>query len=254
MKHTSFDISGKVALVTGASKGIGRSIALTLADGGADIIATARNEEELKELVSEIKSMGRNAVYIVADLSRTKEAIGMANRALEIFGRVDILVNNAGVSFPQPALEVTEEAWDTTMNVNLKSLFFITQVIGKKMIEQKKGKIINISSQAGIVGLEDHAAYCASKGGLILLTKVLAIEWGRYGINVNAIAPTVILTPMGERAWADPEKRARMLAQIPIGRLGYPEDVSGVVLFLASSVSDLITGAVIPVDGGYTAR
>ncbi|MGB9682807.1 MAG: SDR family NAD(P)-dependent oxidoreductase [bacterium] len=254
MKHTSFDISGKIALVTGASKGIGRSIALTLADGGADIIVTARNEEELKELVSEIKSMGRNAAYIVADLSSTKEAISMANRALEIFGKVDILVNNAGVSFPQLALEVTEEAWDSTMNVNLKSLFFITQVIGKKMIEQKKGKIINISSQAGIVGLEAHAAYCASKGGINLLTKVLAIEWGRYGINVNAVAPTVILTPMGERAWADPVKRAKMLEQIPIGRLGYPEDVSGVVLFLASSASDLITGAVIPVDGGYTAR
>jgi len=198
MKQARFDISGKIALVTGASRGIGRSIALTLADGGADIIATARNEEELKELVSEIKCRGRNAAYIVADLSSTKEAISMANRALEVFGRIDILVNNAGVSLPQPAIEVTEEAWDTTMNVNLKSLFFITQVIGKKMIERKKGKIINISSQAGIVGLEDHAAYCASKGGLILLTKVLAIEWEKYGINVNAVAPTVILTPMGE--------------------------------------------------------
>lgn len=185
MENISFDISGKKALVTGASKGIGRSIALTLARARADIIATARNEEELKELVSEIKNMGREAVYIKADLSNTKEAIDMANKALEIFGEISILVNNAGVSFPQPALEVTEEAWDITMNVNLKSLFFITQVVGKKMIEQRRGKIINISSQAGIVGIEEHAAYCASKGGLILLTKVLAIEWGRYGINVR---------------------------------------------------------------------
>ncbi len=254
MVYPSFDLSGKVAMVTGASKGIGRSIALTLANAGADIIATARNEEELKELVSEIKGKGKNAIYIPADLNNTEDAVKMANKALEIFGRIDILVNNAGVSFPQPALEVTEEAWDTTMNVNIKSLFFITQVVGKKMIEHKKGKIINISSQAGIVGIEDHSAYCTSKGGLILLTKVLAIEWGKYGININAVAPTVILTPMGEKAWSDPEKRAKMLEQIPLGRFGYPEDVSGAVLFLASSASDLITGAVIPVDGGYTAR
>lgn len=254
MNHLEFDLSDKIALVTGASKGIGRSIALTLARAGADIIATARSEEELKGLVSEIKGLGRRSEYIVADLSNTREAINMANESLKIFGRVDILVNNAGVSFPQPALEVTEEAWDITMSVNLKSLFFITQVIGRYMIEQRKGKIINISSQAGLVGIEDHSAYCASKAGVISLTKVLAIEWGKYGINVNAVAPTVILTPMGERAWADPMKRLRMLEQIPIGRFGYPEDVAGVVLFLASSASDLITGAVIPVDGGYTAR
>lgn len=254
MNYLRFDVSGKIALVTGASKGIGRSIALTLANAGADIVATARTEEELKELVSEIKELGRRAEYIVADLSNTKEAIDMANEALRIFGRVDILVNNAGVSFPQSALEVTEEAWDNTMNINLKSLFFITQVVGKNMIEKRRGKIINISSQAGLVGIEDHSAYCASKAGIILLTKVLAIEWGKYGINVNAVAPTVILTPMGEKAWADPIKRAKMLEQIPIGRFGYPEDVAGLVLFLASEASNLITGAVIPVDGGYTAR
>ncbi len=254
MIFPEFDMSDKIALVTGASKGIGRSIALTLAKAGADIIVTARTEEELKKLVSEIEGFGRRAEYIVADLSNTKEAINMANRALEVFGRVDILVNNAGVSFPQSALEVTEEAWDTTMNINLKSLFFITQIIGKGMIEQKRGKIINISSQAGLVGLEDHSVYCASKAGIILLTKVLAIEWGKYGINVNALAPTVILTPMGERAWADSAKRLKMLEQIPIGRFGYPEDVAGAVLFLASKASDLVTGAVIPVDGGYTAR
>jgi 2-deoxy-D-gluconate 3-dehydrogenase len=164
------------------------------------------------------------------------------------------LVNNAGVSYPQPALETTEDRWDETFQINLKSLFFLTQVIAKAMVKQGGGKIVNISSQAGLVGLEDHAAYCATKGGLILLTKVLAIEWGKYKINVNAVAPTIIMTPMAERAWADPKKREEALKKIPIGRFGKPEDVVGAVIFLASPYADLITGAVLPIDGGYTAQ
>jgi 2-deoxy-D-gluconate 3-dehydrogenase len=247
-------LEGKIALITGASKGIGRAIALAMADVGADIIATARTEEELIELCEEIRKKGRRAEYIVADLRSTEEAKAMAQRALEIFGRVDILVNNAGVSYPQPALETTEDRWDETFQINLKSLFFLTQVIAKAMVKQGGGKIVNISSQAGLVGLEDHAAYCATKGGLILLTKVLAIEWGKYKINVNAVAPTIIMTPMAERAWADPKKREEALKKIPIGRFGKPEDVVGAVIFLASPYADLITGAVLPIDGGYTAQ
>jgi 2-deoxy-D-gluconate 3-dehydrogenase len=247
-------LEGKIALITGASKGIGRAIALAMADVGADIIATARTEEELKELCEEIRKKGRRAEYIVADLRSTEEAKAMAQKALEIFGKVDILVNNAGVSYPQPALETTEDRWDETFQINLKSLFFLTQVIAKAMVKQGGGKIVNISSQAGLVGLEDHAAYCATKGGLILLTKVLAIEWGKYKINVNAVAPTIIMTPMAERAWADPKKREEALKKIPIGRFGKPEDVVGAVIFLASHYADLITGAVLPIDGGYTAQ
>lgn len=247
-------LEGKVALVTGASKGIGRAIALAMADVGADVIATARTEEELRELCDAIREKGRRAEYIVADLRSTEEAKAMARKALEIFGKVDILVNNAGVSYPQPALETTEDRWDETFQINLKSLFFITQIIGKAMVEQGGGKIVNIASQAGLVGLEDHAAYCATKGGLILLTKVLAIEWGKYKINVNAVAPTIIMTPMAEKAWADVKKREEALKKIPIGRFGQPEDVIGAVIFLASPYADLITGAVLPIDGGYTAQ
>lgn len=247
-------LEGKIALITGASKGIGRAIALAMADVGADIIATARTENELKELCSLISEKGRRAEYILADLRHTEEAKAMARRALQIFGRVDILVNNAGVSYPQPALETTEDRWDETFQINLKSLFFLTQIIGKAMIEQGGGKIINIASQAGLVGLEDHAAYCATKGGLILLTKVLAIEWGKYKINVNAVAPTIIMTPMAEKAWADERKRNEALKKIPLGRFGQPEDVVGAVIFLASPYADLITGAVLPIDGGYTAQ
>lgn len=249
-----FGIEGKKALVTGASKGIGRAIAIALGEAGADVVITARTEEELKEVRDIIKQKGRECVYIVADLRSTEEARRMAEEALRVWGRIDILVNNAGVSYPQPALETTEDKWDETFQINLKSLFFITQTIGRAMVANGGGKIINISSQAGLVGLEDHSAYCASKAGLILLTKVLAIEWGKYNINVNAVAPTIIMTPMAERAWADVKKREAALSQIPLGRFGKPEDVVGTVLFLASSLSDLITGAVIPVDGGYTAR
>lgn len=247
-------LEGKIALITGASKGIGRAIALAMADVGADIIATARTEEELKELCEAIRAKGRRAEYIVADLRSTEEAKAMARKALQIFGRVDILVNNAGVSYPQPAFETTEDRWDETFQVNLKSLFFLTQIIGKAMAEQGGGKIVNIASQAGLVGLEDHSAYCATKGGLILLTKVLAIEWGKYKINVNAVAPTIIMTPMAEKAWADVRKREEALKKIPIGRFGQPEDVVGAVIFLASPYADLITGAVLPIDGGYTAQ
>jgi len=247
-------LEGKIALITGASKGIGRAIAFAMADVGADIIATARTEEELKELCEAIRAKGRRAEYIVADLRSTEEAKAMARKALQIFGRVDILVNNAGVSYPQPAFETTEDRWDETFQVNLKSLFFLTQIIGKAMAEQGGGKIVNIASQAGLVGLEDHSAYCATKGGLILLTKVLAIEWGKYKINVNAVAPTIIMTPMAEKAWADVRKREEALKKIPIGRFGQPEDVVGAVIFLASPYADLITGAVLPIDGGYTAQ
>lgn len=247
-------LEDKVALVTGASKGIGRAIALAMADVGADVIATARTEGELKELCEAIRAKGRRGEYILADLRSTEEAKAMARKALQIFGRVDILVNNAGVSYPQPALETSEDRWDETFQINLKSLFFLTQIIGKGMMEQGGGKIINIASQAGLVGLEDHAAYCATKGGLILLTKVLAIEWGKYKINVNAVAPTIIMTPMAEKAWADVRKREEALKKIPIGRFGMPEDVVGAVIFLASPYADLITGVVLPIDGGYTAQ
>ena len=160
-------------------------------------------------------------------------------------------MNNAGVSFLNPAEKLTEEEWDKTLSVNLKGLYFLSQAIGRHMIQKKSGKIINIASQAAVVALENHIAYCASKAGVVAVTKVLALEWGKYNINVNAIAPTIIMTPMGKKAWSG-EKGEKMLERIPLGRFGEPEDVAFTAAFLASDISNMITGTTIMVDGGYT--
>jgi 2-deoxy-D-gluconate 3-dehydrogenase len=174
--------------------------------------------------------------------------------AVKAFDHIDILVNNAGINIPQWAVDVTEEAWDNIMDINLKGLFFVAQAVGKVMIQQKKGKIINVSSQAGSVGLLRRAAYCTSKGGVNLLTKVLAIEWAPHNIKVNAIAPTFIETPMTQPMFQDKSFRDYVLGNISLGRLGKPEDVVGAVIYLASEASDLVTGHVLLIDGGWTAH
>ncbi|HVP79654.1 MAG TPA: glucose 1-dehydrogenase [Thermodesulfobacteriota bacterium] len=252
MDFPNYSLSGKTALVTGASKGLGRHAALSLAHSGADLIVTGRNKEELEDLVTAIKALGRKAEALTANLENVSEATQLARKCLEMTSRVDILVNNAGVSYPQNAIDVTEEKWDKTFSVNLKSLFFLTQEIGKSMIQRGSGKIINMASNAGVIGLEAHAVYCSTKGALILLTRVLALEWGPKGINVNAIAPGVTLTPMVERAFTDPVRRAEILKQMPIGRFGKPVDVSGAVVFLSSSASDMVNGETLVIDGGYS--
>jgi 2-deoxy-D-gluconate 3-dehydrogenase len=254
VEFPDFRLTGKTALVTGASKGIGRHTALTLAHAGADVILTARDEPGLQETAGQIRSLNRKAEIITADLAHPEEIRALARQALQKSNGIDILINNAGISFPESALETKLEHWDLTLEVNLRAPFLLSQLIGRHMIEKGGGKIINIASQAGIVALADHAAYCASKAGLILLTKVLAVEWGPHNIQVNAVAPTVILTPMAEKAWADEKKSQAMLAKIPLGRFGKPVEVSGAVLFLASSASDLVTGEVLVIDGGYTAQ
>lgn len=253
-RFPSFSLIGKTALVTGASKGIGQHVALTLAHAGADLVLVARDIPSLGCTAEAIHAMGRKAEYIVADMAKAEDIQAAAEQALAGGRKIDILVNNAGISFPEAVVEVKLEHWDATLNVNLRAPMLLSQLIGRRMIEQGGGKIINMSSQAGLVAIADHAAYCASKAGLILLTKVLALEWGPHNIQVNAVAPTVILTPMAEKAWADEAKRNAMLAKIPLGRFGKPVDVSGAVLFLASPAADLITGEVLTVDGGYTAQ
>jgi 2-deoxy-D-gluconate 3-dehydrogenase len=255
MELPSFSLTGRTAVVTGASRGIGRSIALAMAEAGADIFATARVEADLRAVADEVRARGRACHTTLADLASVEAVRAMAAEAVSSLGHVDILVNNAGVALPQPALDVSEDAWDTQLDVNLKGAFFCAQAFGRHMIERGAGgRIINVTSQAGVIGLVDHAAYCASKAGVGLLTKVLAIEWGRHGVLVNAVAPTVILTPMGERVWGEPAKRDPMLAKIPLGRFGRPSEVAGVVVFLASDAASLITGETILVDGGYVAQ
>jgi NAD(P)-dependent dehydrogenase (short-subunit alcohol dehydrogenase family) len=250
----AIDLSGRRAVVTGAGKGIGREICLELARAGAAVCAVSRTESDLKSLGEEIEALGARYGYCVAGVGGPVEAERIASVAEEALGGVNLLVNNAGVSYPAPAEAVTEVEWDAMFDTNVKGAFFLSQAIGKRMLARGGGRIINVTSQAGLVALQDHAAYCASKAALGMITKLLAVEWGPHGITVNAVAPTVILTPMGERVWGDPEKARPMLAKIPIGRFGRPPEVSAVVAFLASDMASLMNGEVLALDGGYTAQ
>jgi NAD(P)-dependent dehydrogenase (short-subunit alcohol dehydrogenase family) len=250
----TIDLTGHHALVTGAGKGIGREICLELARAGADIFAVSRTREELDSLGREIESLGARYGFAVADIRGPSTAQRLTAEAAATIGEVDILINNAGVARNALAEHVTEEEWDTTLDINLKAAFFLAQAVGRGMIEHGYGRIVNVTSAAGLAGLPEHAAYCASKAGLGMITKVLAIEWGGRGVTVNAVAPTVILTPLGEQVWGAPEKGGPMLAKIPVGRFGMPIDVATVVAFLASDHASLINGETIAVDGGYTAQ
>ena len=250
----AIDLSGRRAVVTGAGKGIGRSICLALAEAGADVFAVSRTQSDLGSLGEELAPTGVRYGYSVVDLRGKETAEYVAAEAGAALGAPDVLVNNAGVADNAPATDVTEEQWDTTLDVNAKGAFFLSQALGRSMLESGWGRIVNVSSQAGLVALEQHAAYGASKGAMNMLTKVLAIEWGPRGVTVNAVAPTVILTPMGEAFWNEPERREPMLEKIPLGRFGVPTEVASVVAFLASDHAALINGAIIPIDGGYTAR
>lgn len=236
---------GRRVLITGAGKGIGREVATLLAGCAATVIAVSRTKSDLDSLASEIR-----CETIVADLSDAAEAHRAAIRA----GRVDLLVNNAGISIPQSFLETTADAFDKTIAVNVRAAMIISQIVAKGMIERGGGgAIVNLSSQASMVGLADHTAYCASKGALDQLTRVMALELGRHNIRVNAVNPTVTLTPMGEMAWGDPAKRDPMLAKIPLGRFAKPRDVANAVAYLLSEQADLITGITLPIDGGFLA-
>ncbi len=249
-----FDLTGRVAVVTGAGRGIGSHVALALAKYGADLVLCSRTLSELENVAQEARDFGRNVLINQADLTIVSDINEMVAEAQRAYGHLDILINNAGINIPQKAEEVTEEAWDKIHNINLRGLFFCAQAVGKIMIQQKKGKIINISSQAGSVGLLQRAAYCSSKGGVNLLTKVLAIEWARYNINVNAIAPTFIETPFTKPMFEKEGFRDYVLKNIPSGRVGKPADVVGAIIYLASSASDLVTGHTLLIDGGWTAQ
>ncbi|HTK12101.1 MAG TPA: glucose 1-dehydrogenase [Ktedonobacteraceae bacterium] len=235
----------KRILVTGAGKGIGREISLLLARLGATVIAVSRSAEDLASLHAEI-----GGETIVADLTSVEGARSAAEQA----GRVDLLVNNAGISIPQSFLETSVEAFDATLAVNVRAVMLISQIVARGMIERGQGgAIVNLSSQASMIGLLDHTAYCASKGALDQLTRVMALELGPHQIRVNAVNPTVTLTPMGEMAWSDPAKSGPMKARIPLGRFAKPLDVAHAVAYLLSEQADMITGTMLPVDGGFLA-
>lgn len=248
-----FGLEGKRALVTGATRGIGLEVCRVLADAGADIAAVGRDENGLREASAAVKASGRTCVTITADLSSLAGPVEAGREAVKALGGIDILVNNAGIALIDPLLSASADDWDKTMAVNLRAPWLLAREVVPGMIERRAGKIVNISSQAGVVGLEGHGAYCASKGGLNMLTKVMTVEWAAHNIQINAVCPTVILTPMGEKVWGQPEKGKPMLARIPAGRFGKPIEVADMVLYLASAASNLVCGEVLLIDGGYTA-
>lgn len=251
-KQSPFILIGQVALVTASSKGIGKACALALAAAGADIIFGLHQLSSGKALVKQIENMGRKVLPVQMDVSKMDEITTAVQAGLKHFKHIDILVNNAGIGAPNPAEHVTEKDFDETLNVNLKGTFFTAQAVGKVMMKQKKGRIINMCSQAGFVALPTESVYCMTKAAIAHLTKCLALEWSPYNIKVNAVAPTFIKTP-GTKKWLDDaDFRASVQKRIPLGRIGKPEEVAEPVVFLASPAASLITGETLMVDGGWT--
>ncbi|MCM5553185.1 GolD/DthD family dehydrogenase [Pleomorphomonas sp. NRK KF1] len=245
----SFSLTGKVALVTGGGSGIGSAIASALAAKGATVGVIDINEAIAK---AKAEKLGGGATSFVCDVSNPDSAEAVIAAAEKAFGRIDIMVNSAGIVQLAPAEELPRDFWQSTIAVNLSGTFYMSQAAGKAMIRAGRGgKIINMASQAGTVAIDQHVSYCASKFGVIGLSKVLAAEWGKYGINVNTISPTVVLTDLGRKAWDNPKGEA-LKARIPAGRFALPEEVAAAAVFLASNGADMITGADLLIDGGYT--
>jgi NAD(P)-dependent dehydrogenase (short-subunit alcohol dehydrogenase family) len=250
-----FDVSGKVALVTAASRGLGRAIALALAEAGADLALGLRDLNSDHGVTAEIGARGRRALPLQMDMTQPKQIQQAVDRAVEHFGRLDILVNNAGIAPDNLAENVTEEDFDRTLAINLKGTFFACQAAGRVMIRQKGGTIINMGSQAGFAALPTESVYCMTKAGISHLTKCLAVEWGQHNITVNAVAPTFIHTPGTESCLSDPAFRQDVIERVAaLKRIGEPIEVAGAVVFLASPAASLITGHTLIIDGGWTAR
>ena len=248
-----FDLTGRVAVVTGAGRGLGRSMALALAAAGADIVAASRTPGEIESLCTEVQALGRRAVAVTADMTSPEDCERLAREAAERLGRVDILVNNAGVNIRKPVLELTPEEYRQVLATNLEGYFHCARAVGRKLVEQGSGKVINISSILGRVALANQAAYASSKGGIEQLTKVLAIEWAPHNVQVNAIGPTYFETELTRPLFEDPERHDFITRRTPMGRWGQPHELAGAVIFLASAASDYVTGHTLMVDGGWTA-
>ena len=253
-EYPNFKLNGKVALVTGAARGLGRACALALAHEGADIALGLRDVATADDVEQEIKTMGRKVIRLQMDVSDLQQINDAVARVVETFGKINILVNNVGVAPVNLAENVTEADFDHTVNLNLKGTFFTAQAVGKQMIKQRSGHIINMSSQAGFIALDSESVYCMTKAGVNHLTKNLASEWAKYNINVNAVAPTFIETPGTERWLKNKDFKQSVLDRIPLGRIGKPMEVAGAVVFLASDAASLITGEIMLIDGGWTAK
>ena len=256
MSQRLFSLKGKVALITGGSRGIGRAIALTFADAGADVVVSSRNRRppELEKVAEEIRAKGRRALAMPAHVGKKEDVQNLVQKTLREFGRIDILVNNAGANpVLSSMVDLEEAAFEKVMEVNLKGALLMSQAVAQEMIKQGGGRIINISSISGLRARADGTgAYCISKAGVNMLTQVMARELAQHNILVNAIAPGSIKTEMSRVNWIDPERRAQRIREIELKRFGEPEEVGGLALFLASEASSFVTGEIIRVDGGQT--
>ncbi len=249
-----FSLRDKVALVTGAGKGLGKSMALALSESGAHVVVVSRTLSDIEATAKEIQENGGKSLPIAVDVTKEADVVRMVEMALREFKTIDILVNNVGTFIGGPLLELSMDDWHKTLEINLTSTYLCSKVAGKYMVERQKGKIINMSAALGVFGARDSGAYCASKGGVVQLTRALAVEWAKYNINVNSIAPYTMETDITRTVLEDEKIKKAIISKIPLKRIGQPADLSGVVVFLASKASDYITGQVIFVDGGFSAQ
>ena len=248
-----FDLSGKVAIVTGGNQGIGFAIARGLATAGATVVIANRRAAEGKKAAESLKNEGLNAVAIPTDVSDESSVATLVSKVIRDFGTIDILVNNAGVIVRKPAENISKEEWDYIMNINLKGVFFCCQLVGREMIRRRKGKIINISSDASQRAMPERSVYAASKAGVSHLTRCLALEWAKYNINVNAIGPGPTITPLNKEYYEkNPEKLKQTIQSLPAGRMGDTSDYVGAAIFLASEASNFVIGQTLLVEGGST--
>jgi len=255
MGVAGFSLAGKVAIITGGKRGIGRAITLAFAEAGADIVVCSRVVEdgELGAVAEEIQRLGRHSLAVQTDITRKNDVDSLVQRVMDEFGGIDILVNNAAMNIMAPLLELREDGWDRIINTDLKGYYLCCQAVGKRMVDRKRGNIINMASTAAMKARQKMGAYCIAKAGVVMLTRVLALELASYNIRVNAIAPSMVKTKFSQALWSAPETLKRIEAEIPLGRLAEPGDIIGTALFLASDASSYITGHTIIVDGGRQA-
>lgn len=247
-----FRLDGKVAMVTGGGRGLGKTMAKALAEAGADLVIVSRQFRNLKETAEEIQALGRKALPLAADITKWEEVEKATEQALDHFGKIDILVNNSGIGIEKTVLEMTPDEWDQVLDLNLKAVFLCSKSVGAHMVKRGEGKILNISSMYAFIGNTLISSYCASKGGVVQLTKALALEWVRYNVQVNAICPGYFETDMNREFFSSEKGKELVRLKIPMRRLGEPSELGGIIVYLASAASSFVTGAAFVIDGGQT--